>query len=333
MKMFFQKGQLTLVCLMMAVSSLFAQNDTVKPAFKPNGKPIVTVFGNFHSVFTSPQNTGFELERAYLGYQHNFSPNVSAKVVVDMGKSSDVSDLNRLVYLKNAVVTWRKGNFTLNAGLTGMQLFDVQEKGWGHRYLMKSFQDEYKFGHSADLGLVMQYKFASWAKADLTLVNGDGYKKVNLGTDFLYGAGLTFLPVDGLTLRVYGSYRDFDHSDSLAVGQGNLSCFVGYSGKTVSAGAEYDAMWNANNASGKHEQGVSAFVRVNLPKNFEVFARWDYLMSLHHWNSRDEHAAVAGFQYAPNKHVRIAPNVRVGIPRGDASNPTVSGYVNMEVKL
>ena len=63
------------------------------------------------------------------------------------------SDLERVAYIKNAMLSWKTGNFTLDFGLIGLEQFNVQEKFWGYRYIMKSFQDEYKFGSSADMDL------------------------------------------------------------------------------------------------------------------------------------------------------------------------------------
>lgn len=42
---------------------------------------------------------------------------------------------------------------------------------------MKSFQDEYKFGSSADLGVSVAYKFNKVVSADVIVANGEGYKK------------------------------------------------------------------------------------------------------------------------------------------------------------
>lgn len=309
---------------------VMGQSDSTK-TFKPNGKAILTIFGNLHSQFTQTKNTGFELERAYLGYEANLSQHLSAKVVVDMGKSTDVNDLQRLVYLKNAYLTWNKNNFKLSAGMVGMQQFSVQEKAWGHRYLYKSLQDEYKFGSSADLGLVAEYKFAPFASADLTIVNGDGYKKVQLNPYFLYGLGLTFKPVKDLTLRLYGAYKDCDHTDSLLVGQENLTGFLSYKVGGITLGAEYAMLWNTKHVNGNHQQGVSAFVNVALPKKFELFARWDCLLSNDYPATMKEQVGILGCQYAPVKQVRVSPNVRVKAVPGEAV--AVFGYLNMEVKF
>lgn len=48
---------------------------------------------------------------------------------------------------------------------------------------MKSFQDEYKYGSSADLGFSVKYNFHSMLATDFIIVNGEGYKKVQVKKD------------------------------------------------------------------------------------------------------------------------------------------------------
>ena len=83
-------------------------------------------------------------------------------------------------YVKNAQITWKQNGWTLNAGLITTTQFKVQEDFWGKRYVMKSFQDEYKFGSSADLGVSVAYKFNKVVSADVIVANGEGYKKVQV---------------------------------------------------------------------------------------------------------------------------------------------------------
>ena len=67
---------------------------------EPKGKAIVQVFGNFHSGFgTENDDRGFELERSYLGYEHKLNKELSVKGVMDIGKSNDVSDYQRIAYI------------------------------------------------------------------------------------------------------------------------------------------------------------------------------------------------------------------------------------------
>ena len=75
---------------------------------EPKGKAIVQVFGNFHTGFGAENDDrGFELERSYLGYEYKLNKSLTVKGVMDIGKSSDVSDYHRMAYIKNAMVSWK----------------------------------------------------------------------------------------------------------------------------------------------------------------------------------------------------------------------------------
>ncbi len=322
----------TLLAVIMACS---AYCQTVQSQEEPKGKAIFTIFSNFHAGLGDNNDAiGFELERSYLGYQYQFTKDISAKVVFDIGKSSDVSDLQRVAYVKNAMVSWKKGGLKINAGLTGLQQFDLQEKYWGHRYVMKSFQDEYKFGSSADLGVVAQYQFSSWLGADLTCVNGEGYKKIQLDNKMLYAAGLTLTPVKGLALRVYGDYKGIQNPDSTQCAQENLSFFAGYKTDGIAVGAEYNKLFNSRNAVSKHQNGISAYASCAMPYDFEIYARYDYLTSNDGWNAaKDGQFMLAGLQYTPCKNFRISPCFRMQVPKDENDKLKSSIYLYMEAKL
>lgn len=127
---------------------------------------------------------------------------------MDFGQSKEVGDYQRIGYVKNALVTWKHGNWTLNGGLISTTQFKTQEDFWGKRYIMKSFQDEYKFGSSADLAVSAAYRFNKYVSADVILANGEGYKKVQVKDGLQYGAGVSVTPVKGLILRAYGSFNE-----------------------------------------------------------------------------------------------------------------------------
>ena len=228
---------------------------------EPKGKAIVQVFGNFHSGFGAENDDrGFELERSYLGYEYNFGKGLSAKAVMDIGKSSDVSDYQRMAYIKNARVSWKKGNLTLNGGLISTTQFNFQEKFWGYRYIMKSFQDEYKFGSSADLGLSLAYKFTDWLSADAIIVNGEGYKKIQKNDGLNYGLGVTLTPIKGFQIRLYGGLNENKEQNGKNIV--NIATFVGYKTSNFMIGAEYNRMWNASYKDGADQNGYSIFTSV-----------------------------------------------------------------------
>jgi len=309
--------------------------DTVKrEAYKFNGKPIVAVYSNFHYGFADATgNAGFELERSYLGYQFNISPSWSAKVLFDIGNPKVIgSDLERVAYVKNAMITWNPGKFTLNAGLVSLEQVNLQEKFFGYRYIMKSFQDEYKFGTTADMGIVAKYKFANWVSADITFVNGEGYKKLQADNKFRYGAGITLNPCKLLTFRAYYDRADHQDIDTSGKAQENLSLFIGVKNDYFAIGAEWNDLFNAKFVNAKHQYGSSVYFRVILPKNFELFGRWDYLFSNNDWNlAKDGQVAFLGFQYSPIKYVKIAPNCQLEIPKSGKIGGLVR--VNLEISL
>ena len=295
---------------------------------EPKGKAIVQVFGNFHTGFGEKSNDlGFELERSYLGYEYKLGNGLSVKGVMDIGKSSDVSDYQRIAYIKNAMVSWKKGNLTLNGGLISTTQFNFQEKFWGYRYIMKSFQDQYKFGNSADLGISAAYKFADWVSVDAIIVNGEGYKKIQKSSGLNYGLGATFTPVDGFQIRLYGGLND--NGEEGKAGTVNMAGFVGYKCKKFTLGAEYNHMLNASHKAGNDQFGYSVFGSVNLAKYADVYARFDDLYSNNDWNiAKDERTAILGAQFKLGKYVKIAPNVRVNLPKADGAKNGCSAYIN-----
>ena len=279
--------------MMLACIGITAQAQNTKTE-EPKGKAIVQVFGNFHSGFgTENDDRGFELERSYLGYEYKLSKGLSVKGVMDIGKSNDVSDYQRIAYIKNAMVSWKTSNLTLNGGLISTTQFNFQEKFWGYRYIMKSFQDQYKFGNSADLGISATYKFTNWLSADAIIVNGEGYKKIQKNDGLNYGLGTTLTPAKGLQIRLYGGVNESSEQDKKNIV--NMAAFIGYENDKFTIGAEYNKMWNASYKEGQDQYGYSVFASAKLNKKTDVYARLDDLCSKDDWNeANDEQNTILG---------------------------------------
>lgn len=295
---------------------------------EPKSKAIVQVFGNFHSGFGAlNDDRGFELERCYLGYEYNFGKGLSAKAVMDVGQSKQVDDYHRIAYIKNAMLSWKKGGWTLNGGLISTTQFNFQEKFWGYRYIMKSFQDEYKFGSSADLGLSVAYKFGDWLSADAIIVNGEGYKKIQKNDGLNYGLGVTLTPVKGLQIRLYGGLNECGEEGKKDIT--NFAAFAGYKCGAFSVGAEYNSMWNAAYADKADQYGYSIFASAKLSERAELYARFDDLCSDDDWNiAKDEQAALLGAQFKLGKYVKVAPNFRMAMPKADGAENVYSAYIS-----
>ena len=286
-----------LMCASMAASAQ-------KQAEEPKGKAIVQVFGNFHSGFGhTNDDRGFELDRSYLGYQYDLGKGLQIKGVMDIGQSDDVNDYHRIAYIKNAQITWKTGKLTLNGGVISTTQFNMQEKFWGYRYIMKSFQDLYKMGNSADLGLSAAYELTDWLSADAIIVNGEGYKKIQKADGLMYGLGATLTPVEGLSMRVY--YGLNEGSDDTQADIQNLATFIGYKGKVFSLGAEYNRIWNAKNKKGDDYDGFSIYTSAHLNKTLDAYLRYDRFLK-----GEGQVDIIAGLQFKLGKYVKIAPNYR-----------------------
>lgn len=300
--------------------------------FTITGEPIVTVFANYHAGFgRANKESGFELERCYLGYQFAVTEKLSGKVIFDIGSTKvKGSDIERVAYIKNAFLTWKPGDLTLDFGLVKTEQFSLQESFWGYRYIFKSFDDEYKFSPSADLGIIAKYKFTDVIKADLSITNGEGYKKLNKDNHYRYGAGITLQPHSSVLIRTYYDLYT-GHSDSTS-NQHALSFFAGYEHSRFRIGAEYNLMYNSSFESGADQSGGSVFTSVNLCPKFTFFSRYDYLTSTHRPDdNNDGQLFLTGIQYTPIKYLKLSPNFRTFNPRNASAQSFI--YLNLEFKL
>jgi hypothetical protein len=299
-----------------------------KPEFKRSGKIFGKIFVNYHYDFEdgSEQRNTFQLQRAYLGYKYAFSEKISVKVTLDAARRSAASSYT--TFLKHAQLDWRVANrVKLSIGLIGLKQFDTQEKIWGHRYLFKAFQDEFKLGSSADLGVNAEIQIAKNLTGNFFVLNGEGYTNVQdpMGR-IKAGGNLIYKPIKGLVLKGYfdvygGNFQLEDGSVVDTVSVKTFNAFAGYSAKKFRIGAEYTAQLDGkrfNQQAADHDIfGISAFAIYDINKKFELFVDyldirsnilegedrpWDY--------KRDGEVIIVGLQYAPIKGIKMALNYR-----------------------
>ncbi|TKG89066.1 hypothetical protein EYV94_26285 [Puteibacter caeruleilacunae] len=323
--------QLAIALLFAITGNLIAQDNS---EFKPNGKPLVKIFSNYHTDITDGESaSAFEITRAYFGYEYKFSPEFSTKLVLDVGNPA-AGKLEMTAYLKNALVKYKKDRLAVEFGLIGSKQFKIQEKQWGYRYLLKSFQDQYKFGPSADLGLSVEYNLSDFVSVDFSLTNGEGYKKLQGDSIFKKGFGLTLRPVDKVVIRGY-----YDHMKDDAA-QTSLATYIGYTADKFNIAAEYNHQKNNGMIDGRDFSGVSFYSTVEVSEKVKVYGRYDSLTSdklsgaSEGWNvNRDGDLFIAGLEYSPVRGVKLSPNYRGWSPKQDSKDFTSSLYVNLELKF
>jgi hypothetical protein len=296
-------------------------------AKQKGGKPIVEIFTNFHSGFGSVNDDrGFELGRSYLGYEYRTGKGVTIKGVLDVGQSNDVSDYEHIAYIKNAMVGWTGGCFTINGGLIGTTQFSYQEKFWGYRYIYKSFQDQYGFGSSADLGISASWDITKWIGVDAIIANGEGYRHIQSNDGLMYGVGTTITPFRGMSFRFYAEINEGGEEYSNTI---NYAMFAGYKNRYLSAGIEYNIVRNYKRVKGDNLYGFSLYASGRMNSWLDIYARADGLMSNDDWNKQnDEIVILAGAQFKLGKYVKIAPNFRMTIPAADGASNRYYAYLS-----
>jgi hypothetical protein len=327
-----KKFYISFVFLLLAVG-LFGQDVQTKDTFKPSGKPFVKIYTDFQRNFSGGKGRSlFAVTRAYMGYKYAFSKYLSAKVNLDVGNPG-FGRLQMTAYLKNAYVQYKQKGLTARLGLIDTYIFHLQENTWGKRYLFKSFQDRYAFGPSADLGVSLAYQLNSFISADFSILNGEGYKRIEVDSTLKYAIGVTLKPTKTLTFRVY-----YDYMYKQAAQQ-TLSFFMAYTGGNWIVGAEYNKQYNHTMFPGRTYSGYS-FYATHYFKKINVFGRYDYISSVtlanedNPWNfAKGGQAIVAGVEFSPVKGIKISPNYQYWKPR-DTSRSSISGiYLSVEIKF
>lgn len=328
-----------LLCFILAVAytamPLCAQEK--ENEFKSSGKPVVKVFTDWHQGMGSQdfeKESGFALTRAVLGYQYQFTPNISSKVVVDMDDPGS-GTLTEVAYLRNAYIAYDNDQLNVCFGVIGMMQFKEQEKNWGYRYVYKSAMDYYKFNNSTDLGIYARYKFLDWLSADVTITNGEGAKKQqDIEGKYRTGVGLFLTPFDGFLCRTYYDvlYASESTPGITYKNQSTLALFLGYKTEKYRVGVEYDLLYNYKFEGTDDRDIISCYASYAFAKKFQAFGRYDYLHA--EVEGKTEYTMMIGVDYQVIKGVRVSPNYRYG----DYNFKGVLGegsyfYLNLEYKF
>jgi len=340
------KSILGLLLMTLCLGSI-AQETT---EFKPSGKATGKVFFNYHYDMTDgeEQESSFEIKRAYFGYNYNIAKGLKASITLDVGKNEGGSDYT--AFLKKAQLEWKASSAVkVSLGMISTIQFSEQEKFWGYRYIMKSFNDQYGFGSSADLGIKANFKLSDAFSANAFVINGEGYKKVqDEDGKQKVGASLIYQH-KGLVVKVYA---DANSGKVMTESGGEkdattsaLATFIGYKfSDKFRFAAEYNKLVNGEKyskiAEDKDLEGLSFYSTYTFNKKWEVFGRYDNLSSnklegdTEKWNlSKNGNAITTGVQYAPTKGVRMAFNYR-NFAHKDSSNEDQSQiFVNFEFKF
>lgn len=325
------------VAALLSATTVKANGDEKAPWYS-RGQVYGTVFANFHYQLTEEEgDQEFEVNRAYLGYKMELEKGFSGDIKLDIGSPSDVSSTSyslkrRFAFFKNAYLQYQKDKLTLQFGIADCQQFKIQEKFWGNRYIYHSFQDKYKFGPSADIGIFAQYKLSDKINLDASFSNGEGYATTQADEFFKASIGSTFTLFNKLTLRAY-----YDLFTTSVNNQSTIATFAGIKLSKFSLGAEFNYQLNNNFVNDHDMYGYSVYGSYSLKENWKLFGRYDQLYSNTlsgdevAWNiGNDGSALLAGVEYQPIKSVRLSLNYQDWLSYAKNGDDTHYIYLNLQ---
>ncbi|GAB4318374.1 MAG: hypothetical protein Kow00127_10400 [Bacteroidales bacterium] len=338
---------------------LSAQDSSIKSGFDYQRlKPIVQVFGI--AGYDLENNTySYYFGRSHFGLQYQFNENWSAKIILDRGRPTTISDIlipdsagnmqpvqfqikegaYYTIFLKFASLQWKVNDrLTLKGGAILQNHYITMERFWGLRYIAQTFQDLYWKIPSSDLGFMARYKLNDIVSFDVTLTNGEGprirqdqYGKVKVS------GGIDINPSDKVQTRFFYHNRqsgvDGEATEQL------FSAFAGYKPMTrFRVGGEFNYMNNLNYVSGLKSYGYSLYSAYRIIENTELFVRYDRL--IYEENDTESIAVpgtgntfMGGVSYSPVKGVNLSLNYQGWLPDDNDNSPRNNVLFSMEYKL
>tara|TARA_B100001540_G_scaffold312609_1_gene334031 strand:- start:289 stop:1206 length:918 start_codon:yes stop_codon:yes gene_type:complete len=287
--------------------------------------------GNISGVTYFEYEDSFDISRTYFTYKNTVSDELSFKFQVDVGQLDDVkdasdpvNDLNNddrwTVYLKKAHMDWKvNSDMKMSMGMIGLNMFNVQEKTWGHRFLYKSAMDKYKFSKSADLGIAFTQKMGS-ITASLLMTNGEGYKESDVDDENKMSFQLLYGPSklnkkDGYNFGiVYSSLEDVT--------------VTGFFGGWASNGLRVGLEQNTEDDNGTENALTSIYATYKVNNNLSAVVRMDDIDS--NSDGDAEEVTMAGLIWTPTKGLDICLN-RTSVTVNDDADDTTK--LNFQFKF
>ena len=306
-------------------------------SFEMPGKVYGKIFSNYHTEISNGNTPpGFEIKRAYFGYKAKMSEHFDAHLKLDIGSPEDLSEfslIKRYAYFKNAYVRYKNKKFTTIFGILDVLHFKMQEGYWAHRYIEKVFPDKYRFGAKADLGWQIEYKWLDWLTTDFTIMNGEGYTKIQSDNTLKAGAGISVYPFNNFVTRFY-----YDYSEKTTV-QSTMALFLGYKIKNkIYAGVEGNYRINDRYRKNYNRYGYSGYLSYYIFKKWQLFGRYDQVYSNeleneeYPWDiAKDGSKIIGGVEFSPIKNLKIALNYQDWFPYARNEGNSQFIFLNLEV--
>jgi hypothetical protein len=335
-----------------------AQDSTkTKPDFKPSGKIWGYAFGDYaYKLHADAEKRGsiqysklpqdynsFNFRRIYLGYDYQFSPNVSSQLLLahestfeaNTNNPDVLTNNNRGIYIKAMNIRFKNiiPRATIVAGQQATPTFATLVDGvWGYRSVEKSIADQRGISGSTDLGVGVFGKIGKNENVgyDILVANNNGAKVENNNFKKLYTSLYAYFLDKKLVIQA-NYERGRTALNPVEKNFSTFKAFIAYKTSTTTFGIDAFKQLQTNNSSylqgiadtvfaDAEPSGVSFFITQKLTKDkLNFFARFDvydpdskfnsnnkYFGS---YNSNKESFATIGLDFIPYKNVHIMPNI------------------------
>ncbi len=227
----------------------------------------------------------FDITRVYFGVRQDIGDHLLSRVTLDVGRGADAG--KQWAYLKYAYVEWKDPapGVKIQAGAIPTPYVGYAEHYWGHRWVTKSFADEYKLMSSADFGLGAEGSHAKglvdWRAV---LINGEGYSSPELDATKTMQARVSVDPLAAggkmnLTLTAFGSYSTASPDiDEATAGQQKGDPALLFAG-ALGFKMDYLVLWaeyDGRTVGDVTTSGYSATLMPRVPKVGSLYARYDH---------------------------------------------------------
>lgn len=227
----------------------------------------------------------FDITRVYFGVRQDVGEHLMSRVTLDVGRGADAG--KQWAYLKYAYAEWKDPapGIKIQAGAIPTPYVGYAENFWGHRWVTKSFADEYKLMSSADFGIGVDGNhgkgLVDWRAV---VINGEGYSSPEIDATKTIQARVSVDPLAAggkmnLSITGVGSYStaspDVDaetegdqEGDPALLFAGALGFKMDY----VVLWAEYDSRTIGEVKTG----GYSATLMPRIPEVGSLYVRYDH---------------------------------------------------------
>ena len=114
---------------------------------------------------------GFEIRRAYLGYDYTFNDKFSSQILLE-GNDKILTNTRLGLFIKTAFVEWKafeRVSFSIGLIPTPTFSWALNEKAWNYRSIEKTIIDMRGLGNASDLGVAARGKFDKAGNMDSDL--------------------------------------------------------------------------------------------------------------------------------------------------------------------